>query len=153
MTKSEMIASDPETSRRMSRIRQSGTKPELILRKLLTAAGIRFRCNAKKLPGTPDLSNRRRRWAIFVHGCFWHGHDGCPHATLPKRNSSFLIEKMRANKARDAKKVGELEQLGFDVAVVWECEIDPKKATASLPVSARLNSLILHLVPPQKQEG
>lgn len=76
------------------------------------------------LPGTPDLVNRRRGWAVFVHGCYWHGHLGCKRATVPKRNAEFWTEKIAANRRRDEAKIAALRALGFEVFVVWECEID-----------------------------
>jgi DNA mismatch endonuclease (patch repair protein) len=86
--------------------------------------GLRYRLNVKSLPGSPDLSNKKNRWAIFVHGCFWHRHPGCPRTTTPKRNAHFWREKFEANRKRDATKIVALEAAGFTVAVVWECETD-----------------------------
>lgn len=85
-------------------------------------AGIRFRTNCADLPGSPDLSNRRRRIAVFVHGCYWHHHTGCKYATVPKRNRAFWLAKLEANKRRDRRKARELRKLGFKVVTVWECE-------------------------------
>lgn len=86
-------------------------------------AGYRFVTHSRKLPGRPDISNSSRRWAIFVHGCFWHGHEDCPKARLPRRNAEFWREKVAANAARDARKEEALRALGFDVYVVWECTL------------------------------
>ncbi len=107
----------------MARVRQSGTSGELIVRRLLRAHGIRFQVKAKNLPGTPDLVNRGVKWAIFVHGCFWHAHRGCPRWKIPKSNSSFWREKFRQNLARDERKRKELKKLGYSVLTIWECEI------------------------------
>jgi DNA mismatch endonuclease (patch repair protein) len=114
---------DEATSKRLGRIRQSNTKPEQLVRKLLAASGLRFRKENRDLPGSPDVANRRARWAIFVHGCFWHAHRGCPKATVPKRNTAFWEAKFAANRARDARAVRELRRLDYSVLVVWECEL------------------------------
>jgi DNA mismatch endonuclease (patch repair protein) len=106
----------------MKAVRQKGTTPELAVARVLRKAGLHFRPNSRTLPGSPDLSNQRRRLAIFVHGCYWHHHTGCRYATVPKRNRSFWLEKMAANKRRDRRKVRELQKLGFRVLTVWECE-------------------------------
>lgn len=110
----------------MRHIRQRDTAPELALRRVLHADGIRFRVCPSDLPGRPDLANKRRRWAVFVHGCFWHGHEGCPKATVPKTNAAFWVEKLNGNRARDERKQHALEELGYLVLTVWECELrDP----------------------------
>lgn len=113
---------DPATSRRMADIRQHGTKPELIVRRIVTALGHRYRVKNRDLPGSPDLANRSRGWAIFVHGCYWHRHEGCRLATTPKRNREFWVAKFERNVARDRQAVRDLEELGFAVLVIWECE-------------------------------
>jgi len=118
------LLKDAATSTRMKGIRQRDTKPEMLLRKLIWALGGRYRCHDRSLPGTPDLVNRRRGMTVFVHGCYWHGHLGCKRATVPKRNTEFWIEKIAANRRRDEAKIAALRALGFDVFVVWECEID-----------------------------
>src|SRR5258708_7131223 len=116
------VTTDSETSRRMAGIRQRNTRPELVVRSFLSAAGLRYRCNCRGLPGSPDLANKSKGWVIFVHGCFWHGHSGCSKATVPKRNRTFWIDKIRANRRRDMAKQGALRQAGLHVAIVWECE-------------------------------
>jgi DNA mismatch endonuclease (patch repair protein) len=113
----------PERSALMSRVRQRGTASELIVRQALHSLGGRFRVNRRGLPGSPDISSKRRRKAIFVNGCFWHAHRGCPRATLPKSNTDFWRDKLAANVDRDARKIAELRRLEFDVLVVWECEL------------------------------
>src|SRR5438045_3715628 len=95
------VITDRETSARMKRVRQRDTAPEIALRKWLWRQGYRFRVHNRRLPGTPDLSNTSKRWAIFVNGCFWHGHEGCARATVPKRNREFWVAKIAANQARD----------------------------------------------------
>lgn len=110
-------------SRIMSRVRNKDSKAELILRKALHARGFRYRVNRRGLPGTPDLVFPRRGAVLFVHGCFWHRHEECRRATTPASNQDFWIEKFRRNVERDARKIAELETLGWRVEVVWECEI------------------------------
>ena len=106
----------------MSRVRQAGTSPELDVRRTLRELGVRYRLNARTLPGSPDIANRARRLAIFVHGCFWHRHEGCARTTTPTRNRDFWLEKFAANEARDARNTAALRKLGYRVIVVWECE-------------------------------
>jgi DNA mismatch endonuclease (patch repair protein) len=115
---------DEVTSNRMKSIRRGGTKPELIVRQLFRSHGIFYRCNCRDLPGSPDLANRSKGWAVFVHGCFWHGHGGCAHATVPKRNRAFWLAKIEANRRRDEMKEHALRRAGLSVAVVWECEVN-----------------------------
>jgi len=106
----------------MTRQKRRDTEPELAVRRAVSSIGFRFRIGNKALPGSPDLSNQRAGWAIFVHGCFWHGHVGCPRATVPKRNKAFWMEKIADNSLRDARKVRALRERGLSVKVVWECE-------------------------------
>jgi DNA mismatch endonuclease (patch repair protein) len=106
----------------MSRQRRRDTAPEVKVRSVLRRLGHSYRLAVRGLPGTPDIANRRRRWAIFVHGCYWHHHPECRRATLPKANRNWWIDKFQQNTARDAKKIRDLETIGFDVLVVWECE-------------------------------
>ena len=113
---------DAETSARLGRIRQHGTSAELAVRSALHALGARFRTRNRDLPGSPDVANRSRRWAVFVHGCFWHRHQGCARTTTPTRNREFWQAKFDANVARDARVVDELRRRGYAVLVVWECE-------------------------------
>lgn len=117
----------------MGRIRQRDTEPEQVVRRTLTANGHAFRTRNRDLPGSPDVANRRCRWAVFVHGCFWHAHRGCAKATVPTRNREFWTAKFAANVARDAAAVEALEQRGFVVIVIWECETrDPAALSAKL---------------------
>lgn len=116
------LVTDPVTSARLARIRQRDTRPELVVRKHLFAAGLRYRVLNRDLPGSPDIANRERRWAIFVHGCFWHHHAGCSRATVPKRNHRFWLDKFEANRARDRRAVLLLRKMGFQVFSIWECD-------------------------------
>lgn len=113
----------PEQRRlNMSRIRGRDTKPELLLRRGLHAAGLRFRLHAAYLPGKPDIVFRRYRALILVHGCFWHGHD-CPRFRLPKSRTEFWAEKIAGNQARDRRTIETLQSKGWRVLVVWECSL------------------------------
>lgn len=106
----------------MAKIRGKDTKPEMLVRRTLWAAGYRYRVHAKDLPGRPDIAFRSRRKAVFVHGCFWHGHPGCPVAHLPKTRPEYWAEKFAKNAARDCANIEALGRLGYAVEVVWECE-------------------------------
>lgn len=119
--------SPAERSDRMSRIRGKDTQPELALRKVLHRLGLRYRLHGAGLPGKPDLVFPRHRTAVFVHGCFWHRHDGCKIATTPKSNTLFWQEKFEKNVARDERVATDLQALGWTVLVVWECELAPAK--------------------------
>ncbi len=111
-----------ERSERMSRIRSRDTKPELALRKELHALGLRYRLGST-LPGKPDLVLPRHNALVFVHGCFWHRHEGCRVATTPKSNTAFWTEKFGRNVARDSRVTRELEAIGWRVFVAWECDL------------------------------
>ncbi len=106
----------------MSRVGQKNTKPELAVRKFLFSQGLRYRINVKKLPGSPDVVLPKYRAAIFVHGCFWHGHS-CRAGHRPQSNTDYWLPKIEANIERDARKIAELEELGWRVFVIWQCEI------------------------------
>ncbi len=107
----------------MSGIRGKDTRPELALRSALFAAGLRYRLHQRGLPGSPDLVFPKYRAALFVHGCFWHRHDGCRYATSPKTNSDFWRLKFEGNVSRDARNVALLGEQGWRVAIVWECAL------------------------------
>src|SRR5215472_17489337 len=87
-----------------------------------SSIGIRYRKHVTNLPGTPDLANRRRMWAIFVHGCFWHCHEGCRRFVLPKTQTGYWIPKLRGNAERDAQNVAQLQAMGLRVFIIWECQ-------------------------------
>lgn len=124
---------DQATSLRLSRIRQKDTTPERTVRSLLFRLGVRFRVRNSDLPGSPDIANRSGRWVVFVHGCFWHAHEGCRKATIPKRNSDFWRAKFAANVRRDVAAITELRQRRFRVLVVWECSlIEPQRVSRRL---------------------
>lgn len=110
-------------SQMMARIRSRDTKPEILTRAAVHALGLRFRKHVRGLPGNPDLANKRRKWVIFVHGCFWHSHHGCKLASDPKSNREYWVGKLERNRVRDASKIAALRASGFDVLIVWECEV------------------------------
>jgi DNA mismatch endonuclease (patch repair protein) len=107
----------------MSRIRSTDTKPEMIVRSWLHGKGYRYRLHQKSLMGKPDIVMRKYRLAIFLNGCFWHRHSGCKYAATPKANSEFWQRKFDANTQRDAKNIEELNELGWNVLILWECEV------------------------------
>ena len=116
----------------MSSIHASSTKPELKLRKELWRRGFRYRINDKRFAGTPDIVLPKYRTAVFVHGCFWHGHKGCKHYVVPKTNTSFWEEKIARNQKRDESVWRQLEAKGWSVVVVWECELTNKCLDATI---------------------
>ncbi|SDB53111.1 T/G mismatch-specific endonuclease [Desulfonatronum thiosulfatophilum] len=107
----------------MSRIRGKDTKPELIVRSLLHGLGYRFRLHRKDLPGKPDITLPKYKKVVFVHGCFWHSHQKCPRAKRPTTNTEFWRVKLGKNIRRDQENSERLKQKGWDVLVVWSCEI------------------------------
>jgi DNA mismatch endonuclease (patch repair protein) len=118
---------DTETSARLSRIRQRDTAAERAVRRMLHSLGLRFRIHNRDLAGSPDIANRRRKWVVFVHGCFWHRHASCERTTTPTRNREFWMAKFEANVARDSRVQTALRSAGFRVLVVWECEIEDRQ--------------------------
>jgi len=108
----------------MSRVRGKNTGPEMTVRRALWAAGLRYRLHDGKLPGKPDIVFPSRRTAILVHGCFWHGHEGCPRHRIPKSRVEWWTAKINRNKARDAEVRAALADAGWTVIVLWECEVE-----------------------------
>jgi len=113
----------------MSRIKGKNTKPELQLRSLLHRAGFRFRLHDSRLPGKPDVVLRKYRTAIFVNGCYWHRHENCIKATVPKTRIDFWQNKFKKTVERDNRKSRELTQSGWRVITVWECDLENKPET------------------------
>jgi|SRR5205085_9087527 len=107
----------------MSRVRGKNTVPELRVRSLIHQLGYRFRLHSKSLPGKPDLVFPGRKKIIFVHGCFWHAHTGCPKGKPPKSNVDFWLAKLESNKERDARVLRELRSEGWSVLTVWQCQL------------------------------
>lgn len=120
------IKSPADRSRNMAAIKGKDTKPEMIVRKYLFSRGLRFRVQVRKLPGTPDIVLPKYNTAIFVNGCFWHGHEGCKYFRLPKSNVEFWKEKIERNIERDKESMQALFDLGWKVVRVWECELRNK---------------------------
>lgn len=118
----------------MSRIRSKDTKIENIVRKWLFAHGFRYRKNDVRLPGKPDILLPKYRTVIFVHGCFWHGHEGCKYFVIPKTRTDFWLNKIKGNIERDKKNISCLKQNGWNVIVIWECELrsNPEKRLEEL---------------------
>lgn len=117
----------------MARVRQKATAPERIVAAALRRAGLAYRLNVRTLAGSPDFANRTRRWAVFVHGCFWHHHTGCRRATTPTHNRQFWTEKFAANRRRDARAIRQLRRSGYRVVMIWECEArDPETLAARI---------------------
>jgi len=108
----------------MSRVREKNTSPELKVRSLVHRLGYRFRLHRKDLPGKPDLVFPSREKIIFVHGCFWHGHDCARGNRVPKTNTKYWIEKIKRNVERDFKQHTDLKAMGWNIYVIWECEIN-----------------------------
>src|ERR1700724_1033230 len=106
----------------MARVRQRNTAPELLVRRCAHNLGFRFRLHRKHLPGTPDIVFPKARKVIFVHGCFWHRHVGCKHASFPKRRAEFWREKFEKNTKRDGRINQALCELGWRTLIIWECE-------------------------------
>jgi len=116
-------------SRIMASVRQRDTGPEMQLRRMLHRLGLRYRLHDRKLPGSPDLVFPRLHAVIFVHGCFWHAHEGCRYATKPSTRAEFWNEKFEANQMRDRRNYSALAASGWRVLVVWECAIKSRKNT------------------------
>jgi DNA mismatch endonuclease, patch repair protein len=121
------LRTDATTSARMGRIRQSGTAPEITIRRAVATLGLRYTVKNRDLPGSPDLANRSRRWAIFVHGCYWHRHEGCHRATTPRTNTEFWLNKFSRNVARDEAARIELQRRGYRVLTFWQCELQTSR--------------------------
>lgn len=125
-------------SRMMARIRGRDTLPERLVRSYLHRAGLRFRLHAPDLPGRPDIVLPRWHAVVFVHGCFWHRHTGCPRCTTPSSNPAFWQAKFSANVERDQRKAAALRRLGWRVFTVWECQVNHERRMARLVDRIRL---------------
>ncbi len=122
------VYSKAKRSAVMARVKGRDTQPELIVRKLLWGLGARYRLHRRDLPGAPDIVLPGRKLAVFVHGCFWHGHDCARGARVPKSNRDYWVAKVARNQARDARTQTELAALGWRVEVVWECQLKDRPA-------------------------
>jgi DNA mismatch endonuclease, patch repair protein len=139
--------SPAERSANMSRIRGKDTEPELVLRRALHAEGFRFRLHRRDLPGRPDLVLPKHKAVIFVHGCFWHAHDGCVYATMPATRAEFWRAKFYANRQRDAAQTEHLFSAGWRVLTVWEC------ALRRVPDRARTAAAVVRWIRSARQTG
>jgi len=141
------ILTPQQRHRCMSRIRSQATKPEMAVRRWLWAHGYRYRLNVKSVPGKPDIVMRRYRTAIFVNGCFWHGHEGCSKFVMPKSNTDFWQRKIDRNRERDRKNYDMLIQNGWQVIVLWECRLNKEKIENTMQsVAVALNENYLRTV-------
>ena len=110
-------------SRVMARVRSKGTRPEMLVRRALHQLGYRYRLHRSDLPGKPDLAFPSRRKALFVNGCFWHMHDGCPRTRIPQNNRDYWMLKLERNRQRDSENVDALQNRGWGAMTVWECRV------------------------------
>lgn len=120
------VFSPGKRSQVMAAIKGRDTKQELLVRRFLFRHGLRFRVSDRRLPGRPDIVLPKYKTAVFLNGCFWHGHEGCPYYRLPKSNQEFWKKKISRNKARDEKNIARLLSMGWRPIVVWECELRTK---------------------------
>ena len=133
------VLSKEQRQRCMSHIKSKDTKPEILVRRFLFANGFRFRLHRKDLPGKPDIVLPKYKMAIFINGCFWHGHRGCRYASIPETNRDFWLSKIRGNVQRDKITYQRLNGLGWLVIEIWQCELKPKTKDQTL------NNLITEL--------
>ena len=131
----------------MSRIRSKNTKPEELVRKYLFSHGLRYRINDKRYPGKPDLVFPKYKTAVFVNGCFWHSHEGCPGFVMPKSKLRYWKPKLKRNKERDAEHIAEIKAIGWNVITIWECEL--KKAVRN----ERLEKLYKEIIKGKKEKA
>ena len=123
----------------MAAVRQAGTSAEIAVREALASLDIEFETNVEDKPGRPDIWIRSNDTPIFVHGCYWHRHEGCKKATTPKTNREFWLDKFANNQRRDVKVQGELEAMGYDPITVWQCETT-SRTTLSNVLTSRLGT-------------
>ena len=121
-----------QRSYNMSRIRSAHTRPEMLVRKFLHAHGFRYTLHDKKLPGRPDIVLPKYKTIVFIHGCFWHGHDNCKYYVVPKTRTGWWLNKINTNKANDAKAIKLLKKDGWKIIPVWECKLKPAKMEKTL---------------------
>lgn len=118
---------DEETRRKnMQAIKSKNTRPEMLVRQFLHSRGFRYRLHVKDLPGKPDVVLPKYKTAIFIHGCFWHGHENCKYFVVPKTKTQWWLDKIASNKSNDKSKIEKLEGLGWKVLTVWECQLKGK---------------------------
>ena len=120
------VHSPEKRSYNMSRIKSKNTKPELLVRQFLHANGFRYRLHVKDLPGKPDIVLPKYKTVIFIHGCFWHGHDQCRYYVIPKTKTEWWLNKINGNKTKDITNIGKLKHASWKVLEIWECELKKK---------------------------
>ncbi len=131
----------------MSRIRSTATKPEMVVRRWLWGHGYRYRLNVKSIPGKPDIVMRKYRTAIFVNGCFWHGHEGCSKFVMPKSNTDFWRAKIEYNRERDQKNYQLLIEAGWQVLIIWQCNLVKEKIEDTMQsVAVALNKKLIETI-------
>jgi DNA mismatch endonuclease (patch repair protein) len=135
------VHSKETRSYNMSQIKGKNTKPELLVRKFLHKNGFRYRLHVKDLPGKPDIVLPKYKTVIFIHGCFWHGHEGCRYYVVPKTRTEWWLNKINGNAANDTKAETALKVAGWKIIKVWECEL---KKTAIENSLSNLVCTILH---------
>jgi DNA mismatch endonuclease (patch repair protein) len=116
----------------MSRIKGKDTKPEMLVRTFLFSRGYRYRLHVKNLPGKPDLILPKYKTVIFIHGCFWHGHEGCKYFVVPKTRTEWWLNKIDVNKKKDKENLASLKTLGWNIIIIWECMLKRDKVRHSL---------------------
>lgn len=126
------VHTQSQRSYNMSRIRSTDTKPEMLVRRFLFAQGFRYRLHDKNMPGKPDIVLPKYKTVIFIHGCFWHGHTNCKYFKIPQTRTEWWTDKIKTNKARDAKAVKQLKKDGWKVVVIWECGLKKEKAEGTM---------------------
>lgn len=133
------IISKEKRSEVMSRIKSKDTTIEIMVRKFLWSHGFRYRKNDARFPGKPDIVLPKYKTVIFIHGCFWHKHEGCKNATIPKTRTEFWLQKINGNVARDEVNIKKITEMGWHAITVWECELNKKTS------DNRLNLLITQI--------
>ncbi len=133
------VHSKETRSYNMSRIRSKDTKPEMLVRRFLHKNGFRYRLHVKTLPGKPDIVLPKYKTVIFIHGCFWHGHEGCRYYVVPKTRTEWWLNKIGGNIANDSNAKAILQDAGWNIITIWECEL--KKSSLEETLKNLLNSL------------
>ncbi len=131
------VFSTQERSAIMAKVKSGNTRPELVIRSMIHRMGYRFRLHRRDLPGSPDIVLPKLRKVIFVHGCFWHGHEGCPRSARPVQNAVFWDKKLSRNIQRDNANLSKLEELGWTCLIIWTCEMKDRER-----VSRRLKEFL-----------
>lgn len=141
------VLTPTQRHRCMYHIRNKATKPEMLVRRWLWAHGYRYRLNVKSVPGKPDIVMRKYRTAIFVNGCFWHGHEGCSQFVMPKSNTDFWHTKIESNRKRDQQNYQLLTDAGWQVLVIWQCNLTKAKLESTMQsVTIALNQKLLDIL-------